>query len=107
MISKRLHAYDALLLVAELQSKAVGITLASPARENYGDGAIIAGLAHISLVAVEPGYWGRGVGRQLVHAALEALRKLGIAVRNCGRKRRILGRSGFISGLDSYSPAMK
>jgi GNAT superfamily N-acetyltransferase len=58
------------LLVADDDGELVGITSGMPARADDGAGVVIDGLCHLSLVFVLPAWWGRGVGGQLVDAAL-------------------------------------
>ncbi|MDQ6826948.1 MAG: GNAT family N-acetyltransferase [Candidatus Eremiobacteraeota bacterium] len=75
MESRRLSAANALFFVLEEDGKPIGIALASPAREDAGDGKMIPRLAHISSVAIKPGYWGRGLGRRLMNALIQELPK--------------------------------
>jgi len=73
----RLRSRDAVFLVLEEIGNPIGFALASPAREDWGTGKIIPGLAHISSVAVKPSRWGHGFGRQLMGVLIEELARLG------------------------------
>lgn len=74
-ICRRITNDNADLLIAEVGGKLAGMLLGSPSRENRGDGPIIAGWAHVSWVAVDPAYWGRGIATQLMEDLLERLRE--------------------------------
>ncbi|MDQ1603504.1 MAG: hypothetical protein QOE01_1349 [Actinomycetota bacterium] len=47
------------------------------ARADFGQGAVIVGLAHVSMVATEPVRWGEGLGAQLMTELLGRLRAAG------------------------------
>ncbi|MGH7727844.1 MAG: GNAT family N-acetyltransferase [Vulcanimicrobiaceae bacterium] len=49
----------------------VGIAYGAPGRDDDGLGRAVRGLLHLSMVAVEPNAWGRGIGSQLVQRSLE------------------------------------
>ncbi|MDP9110632.1 MAG: GNAT family N-acetyltransferase [Candidatus Eremiobacteraeota bacterium] len=72
--ARRMINDDADLLVAEVDGKLAGMLLGSPVREDRGSGPVIEGLAHISWVAVEPAYWGRGVATLLIEELLDIFR---------------------------------
>ncbi|MBD5634296.1 MAG: GNAT family N-acetyltransferase, partial [Candidatus Eremiobacteraeota bacterium] len=55
----------------------IGIGHQLPGRENDGDGEIVPGLMHLSMVAVEPTRWGRGIGRAITVACIERAAELG------------------------------
>jgi GNAT superfamily N-acetyltransferase len=44
----------------------LAMALAEPGRKEDGEGAVIVGSGHVSMVFVHPDLWGRGVGRQLL-----------------------------------------
>jgi GNAT superfamily N-acetyltransferase len=51
---------------ADAGGDVLATALAEPGRAQDGEGAVIAGYAHVSMVFVHPDFWGRGVGRQLL-----------------------------------------
>lgn len=55
----------------------LGIAAGLSGRERGGTGAVIPGLCHISMVAVRPGHWGRGLGTRLVRAVISEARDRG------------------------------
>jgi GNAT superfamily N-acetyltransferase len=68
---------DAVLFVAVVAERIVGAAMMLPARAADGAGEVIAGLCHISMVCVEPGEWGRGIGARLVDRVIGEARELG------------------------------
>ncbi len=69
---QRLASRDAFFLVAHhAAGSMVGVAAGLVGREDRGAGPIIPGLCHISMVAVLPEHWGRGVGKQLLRSLLE------------------------------------
>ena len=100
-IARRMRVDDADLLVAQIDGKIVGMALGSPAREG-GKGPRIAGLAHISWVAVDPPSWGRGIATQLMQELLDTLRAKAFARVQLWthddnmRAQRIYERLGFV-----------
>jgi ribosomal protein S18 acetylase RimI-like enzyme len=74
LLLHRLQDEGAWLFIAEAESaKVVGTAAVFPARKPPITGDIIKARAHISLVAVKPAYWGRGIGRQLMQCILHEL----------------------------------
>jgi ribosomal protein S18 acetylase RimI-like enzyme len=67
----------AMFAVAALRNRIVGIGHALPARERDGDGSVIPGLVHLSMVAVEPEYWGKGLGKAIVRHFLVRAKQSG------------------------------
>jgi GNAT superfamily N-acetyltransferase len=65
----------ALVVVAIESPGVVGMAQAEPGRVD--DGALDPGLCHVSMVFVDPGHWGRGIGGQLLDAVAEAARARG------------------------------
>ncbi|HEY2058817.1 MAG TPA: GNAT family N-acetyltransferase [Amycolatopsis sp.] len=65
----------ALVVVAIESAEVVGMAQAEPGRAD--DGALDPGLCHVSMVFVDPGHWGRGIGGQLLDAIAEAARGRG------------------------------
>jgi GNAT superfamily N-acetyltransferase len=51
---------------ADAGGELLAMALAEPGRAEDGDGAVIPGCGHVSMVFVHPDFWGRGVGRQLL-----------------------------------------
>jgi ribosomal protein S18 acetylase RimI-like enzyme len=64
-------------LVALDGDRVVGVVLGSDGRDDEGRGDVIPGLAHLSLVFVEVGRWGEGIGGSLVDAAVAEARRRG------------------------------
>ena len=74
LLLSRLQEKGALLFIVEAESASViGTATVFPARKPPNTGNIIKARAHISLVAVKPAYWGRGIGRQLMQRILDEL----------------------------------
>jgi ribosomal protein S18 acetylase RimI-like enzyme len=79
----------------------VGMGLGLTAREDDGLGPPIPGLCHISMVAVTPGWWGRGIGARIVTDLLDAIRARGYTraqlwtQHSNSRARRLYERFGF------------
>ncbi len=64
-------------IIAEAGGTLIGMAIGLPARDDEGRGSPIPGLCHISMVAVSPDWWGRGVGRRIITALLDAIRERG------------------------------
>jgi GNAT superfamily N-acetyltransferase len=67
-IWEKLADPDACLVIgrADTGREVVAMALAEPGRAEDGEGAVIPGYAHVSMVFVHPDFWGRGFGRQLL-----------------------------------------
>ena len=93
---------DAILLVAEREGQIVGMTLAVDGREDYGVGAAVRGLCHVSLVFVAPDAWGQGIGARLLDALLAKIGHRGYdrvqlwTHETNARARRLYTSRGFI-----------
>jgi ribosomal protein S18 acetylase RimI-like enzyme len=70
LIVGRMGEPTAWFVLAREGEDAVGCTHGIAAREGDGEGTVIPGLMHLSLVAVEPAHWRRGIGRALTEKAL-------------------------------------
>jgi ribosomal protein S18 acetylase RimI-like enzyme len=72
---QRLTAPGAFFVIAESRDDGgpVGVAAGIPGREDGGTGPAIPGLCHITMVAVRPECWGRGVGKRLVRALISEL----------------------------------
>ncbi len=66
-------------MIADEGAVSVGLLMLAQACADYGAGPPIPGLAHISMVAVMPSHWGRGIGRTLMTAALTRAQSDGFA----------------------------
>ncbi|GAA2398513.1 hypothetical protein GCM10010191_01550 [Actinomadura vinacea] len=77
--ARRLAVPSTFFRVAEApgQREPIGVAAGMPGRVGGGVGDPIPGLCHISMVAVEPGHWGRGLGRRVLTAVLADARRLG------------------------------
>lgn len=49
----------------------LAMALAEPGRAEDGEGAVIPGRGHVSMIFVHPDFWGRGVGGQLLQGLHE------------------------------------
>ena len=77
LIRKRAATGDAWFAGRWSDDRLVAIVHGMHARENDGAGQQIPGLMHLSMVAVEPECWGRGLGRAATEFALDEARRLG------------------------------
>lgn len=77
-ITTRLTDGGAWLLVAREGDEVVGIAAGFDARTDDGHGPdVVPGLAHLSLVFIEPSRWGRGIGAAVLDAVLAEARRRG------------------------------
>lgn len=63
--------------VADADGAVVGTCAWTQARTGHGVGPPIPGRAHVSAVFVDPGHWRRGIARQLLTEAVEAMAQAG------------------------------
>ncbi len=70
VVARRMELPGSMLLMASDEGLPVGAVLLSIARTRQGRGEPIAGLAHLSIVAVLPDRWGRGIATALMRAAI-------------------------------------
>lgn len=78
-IRERLARSGTYALLLEDEGRPTAITVNLPARENDGAGpGEVPGLAHLSMVAVDPERWGRGFGTRIVVASIEEGRERGL-----------------------------
>ena len=61
---------DAWFAAGALDGRIVAFAHGLWAREKDGTGEPIPGLMHLSMIAVEPEYWGRGYGRKITEFAI-------------------------------------
>jgi ribosomal protein S18 acetylase RimI-like enzyme len=78
-VRQRITAPDAFFLVAESWEggEPVGVAAGTQGREDEGGGPEIPGLCHITMVAVHPAFWGRGIGTEVVRALISEIRARG------------------------------
>lgn len=76
-IRVRMSIPDAFAVLVEEDGTAVGMAMVLPGRGADGAGDLIPGLAHLSMIAVDPARWGRGYGKHAVHGALETAQHRG------------------------------
>ncbi|WIX83944.1 GNAT family N-acetyltransferase [Amycolatopsis carbonis] len=107
-VREKLADPEALVLVAVVGGRVVGMVLAEEGRAEDGQGPVLPGLCHVSMVFVRPECWGAGVGAALLGAlkeraagrlqlwtgvanerALALYRRVGF--RASGRRREIFG----------------
>jgi ribosomal protein S18 acetylase RimI-like enzyme len=79
LIVGRMADPTAWFVLAREGDDTVGCVHGIAAREGDGMGALIPGLMHLSLVAVEPAHWRRGIGRALTEKALAIASERGYA----------------------------
>ncbi|MFB4318268.1 GNAT family N-acetyltransferase [Actinomadura sp. 21ATH] len=89
----------------------VSVAAGMAGRADGGAGAPIPGLCHITMVAVRPGYWGRGLGKQVLRAVVTEARRRGYERAQLftqaanHRARALYERQGFVltgrSGVDA------
>jgi len=99
--SRTLNDPETFSMLAKVGGVLIGTALGMPARDDDGRGPSIPGLCHITMVAVAPDWWGRGVGRRLISALLGAIREHGYTdaqlwtERSNTRARRLYDGFGF------------
>ncbi len=76
-IEERMRSSDSLVFVAKEAEQIVGMGSQLPARESDGIGPIIPGLMHMSMIAVDPVHWGKGIGKSLTEYGVYRATKLG------------------------------
>jgi ribosomal protein S18 acetylase RimI-like enzyme len=76
-IEERMRGSDSLVFVAKEAEQIVGMGNQLPARESDGTGPIIPGLMHMSMIAVDPAHWGKGIGKALTEYGVHRATKLG------------------------------
>jgi ribosomal protein S18 acetylase RimI-like enzyme len=74
---RRLTDVSTFFHVAESQGELIGIAAGMPGRLDGGAGEPIPGLCHISMVAVRPGHWGHGLGKQVLRAVVAEAHRRG------------------------------
>ncbi len=77
VMEARLKVEGSWLLLAYDGDRPVGTALAVPAREHDGAGEVIPGVVHLATLAVEPRYWGQGIGAALLDRTVEEARSRG------------------------------
>ncbi|MGW4486428.1 GNAT family N-acetyltransferase [Amycolatopsis sp. NPDC004368] len=65
-VGVKLAEPGALLVVAVVRDRVVGMALAEAGRADDGRGPVLPGLCHLSMVFVRPECWGAGVGTALL-----------------------------------------
>ncbi|XVQ10583.1 GNAT family N-acetyltransferase [Spirillospora sp. CA-255316] len=80
----------------------VGVAAGMPGRAGGGAGDRVPGLCHISMVAVRPESWGRGLGGRVLDAVIDEARRRGYAQAQLftqtanARARALYGKRGFV-----------
>jgi ribosomal protein S18 acetylase RimI-like enzyme len=104
LIEERMRSPGSLFVLAKIAGRIVGIASQLPARESDGTGPIIPGLVHLSMIAVDPAHWGKGVGKALTEYCVRRAAKLGYTsiqlwtqISN-ERARRLYSSVGFVEG---------
>jgi ribosomal protein S18 acetylase RimI-like enzyme len=75
-VEERMRSRDSLVFVAKEAGQIVGMGNQLPARESDGIGPIIPGLMHMSMIAVDPAHWGKGIGKALTEYGVDRATKL-------------------------------
>ena len=78
-VRERLHARGTIFLTAKAGGTTVGTAIASVAREYDGLGPRMEDVANVSFVAVDPAFWGRGIGRRLMEEIESRIRAAGFS----------------------------
>lgn len=105
VIAEQLVSSD-VALIATYGDKPAGMVVAEPYLE---DGAIDPACGHISMVFVDPGYWGSGIGGALIRAlqappAGQGWTRLSVWTRNDNtRALRLYDSCGFVDSGDRAS----
>jgi GNAT superfamily N-acetyltransferase len=76
-VREKLEEDSVCVVVALEHDQVVGMALAEPGRQANGQGVITPGLGHVSMVFVDPGRWGRGIGTGLLNALHHMMRERG------------------------------
>ena len=77
LLKERFELPDAWFAVSTEDLRMAAIGHGMPGREDDGKGDVIPGLMHLSMIAVEPDFWGRGHGRAMTEFAIERAKKFG------------------------------
>ncbi|MBC5798607.1 MAG: GNAT family N-acetyltransferase [Candidatus Eremiobacteraeota bacterium] len=77
LVMQRAAQPNSWFIFATQGERVVGIAYGAPGRSDDGLGKPIRGLLHLGMVAVEPGDWGRGIGRGLLGRTFEMARERG------------------------------
>jgi ribosomal protein S18 acetylase RimI-like enzyme len=101
-VEEKLNDASALVVVIADDEQVVGMALAEPFKDQDGDGAVMPGAGHISMVFVAPCRWSEGVGGHLLRAlhiemcgATWVKASLWTRVSN-ERARRLYSRGGYV-----------
>ena len=76
-VRKKLADRSSCLVVGRQEGRVIAMALAEPGRELHGEGPIVRGVGHISMVFVTPDRWGRGIGSRLVETLHREMRGRG------------------------------
>lgn len=68
---------DAFLIVVSDADAMIGMAVGLQALADDGVGPPVQGLCHLTTIAVAPGRWGEGIGRLVVHGAIDEARRRG------------------------------
>jgi ribosomal protein S18 acetylase RimI-like enzyme len=112
-VRAKLEAHDALVLVGWLGEDLVAMALAEPWRDDNGQGSVVPGRGHVSMVFVHPDRWGHGVGGTLLtelhHLVDRELgwRRTSLWTRETNeRARHLYARAGYLpTGLNAHLAA--
>ena len=103
LMRKRFAQRDAWFAIGRSSDRLVSIGHGVRAREDDGRGVPIPELMHLSLIAVEPGLWGRGFGRAMTEFGIARSFDLGYAAVQLWvhvsneRAKRLYRRLGFVA----------
>jgi GNAT superfamily N-acetyltransferase len=67
-VFEKLRDPSACLVLASNHEHVIAMALIEPGRAEHGQGVVTSGVGHISMVFVDPGHWGQGIGRHLLDA---------------------------------------
>jgi len=77
VIAERLRKRDSAFFLAKEAEHVVGIGSQLPARASDGTGPVVPGLMHLSMIAVDPAHWGKGIGKALTEHGVHRAQRLG------------------------------
>jgi ribosomal protein S18 acetylase RimI-like enzyme len=109
-VSRAVHAPEGVLLLAEVAGELAGVVKFYPDARQSGLGRWPAGAASMRVLAVDPRFRGRGVGRRLVEECLRRARSGGIRTiylytgELMHAARRIYERLGFVRAPEFEKP---
>ena len=103
-IGRRAETKDAIFIVGEVNGEVAALAIGIPAREHDGAGAVTEGVMHVNSVAVDPQFWGHGIGEEVLERLFDQARKHGYTAAQLWmhegntRAERLYKHFGFVPG---------